>query len=80
MINLTEDLLSNLVKDITGSYVIKSRKRVEKKIINAEGKPETLFELVPVEINFKPPFRRVSIIETLESKLKVKFPIDLESE
>lgn len=80
LINLTEDLLSNLVKDITGSYVIKSRKRVEKKIVNSEGKNETIFELVPVEINFKPPFKRISIIETLEAKLKVKFPTDLESE
>jgi len=33
----------------------------------------------PVRINFKPPFKRISMISSLEERLKIKFPKDIES-
>lgn len=63
LMTLTEDMLSSMVKEITGGYKVK--------YAFLSGKE--------VEVDFTPPFRRVSMISTLEEKLNVKFPRPLES-
>jgi lysyl-tRNA synthetase, class II len=60
LIEITEKLISGMVKAIHGSYKIKYH-------------PDGL-EGEEVEIDFTPPFRRVSMLKTLEQVLKVKFP------
>nr|KAJ3415496.1 lysyl-tRNA synthetase [Polyrhizophydium stewartii] len=60
LMDMTEAFLSSLVKTVTGGYKIKYHPQ------GAEGKEW--------EIDFTPPFRRVSMIEELERVLKVKFP------
>ena len=52
-----------IVKDITGSYVIK---------YHANGPDQP-----PIEIDFTPPFRRISMISGLEEALGIKLPTDL---
>lgn len=59
--NLTEELLSGMVKELTGSYKIQ---------YHPDG-PDT--EKV-VEIDFTPPFARVSMVSGLEERLGVKLP------
>lgn len=59
ILNLTEEMISSMVKDITGSYVIPYA---------AEEGGE------PVMIDFSPPWKRISMIEGLEEAMKVKFP------
>lgn len=61
----TEEMLSWLVKTVTGGYVIEYELE--------PGKP-------PVKINFEPPYRRISFIGGLEEALNVKLPKDLNSE
>lgn len=60
LIEITEKLVSGMVKSIHGSYKVK---------YHPDG-PEG----DEVEIDFTPPFRRVSMLKTLEQVLKVKFP------
>lgn len=60
LIEITEQMISGMVKAIHGTYKIK---------YHPEG-PEGPEE----EIDFTPPFRRVNMIKTLEEKLNVKFP------
>nr|XP_033323176.1 lysine--tRNA ligase isoform X1 [Megalopta genalis]XP_033323177.1 lysine--tRNA ligase isoform X1 [Megalopta genalis] len=60
LMSITEDMISGMVKSIHGSYKI---------IYHPEG-PEG----EAVEIDFTPPFKRVSMMETLEEVLKVKLP------
>ncbi|XP_073832805.1 lysyl-tRNA synthetase isoform X2 [Musca autumnalis] len=60
LIEITEKMISGMVKAIHGTYKIK---------YHPEG-PEGPEE----EIDFTPPFRRVNMIKTLEEKLNVKFP------
>jgi lysyl-tRNA synthetase class 2 len=60
--NLTEDLLSNLVKTVTGSYKITFHP-------NGKDKPETAYE-----IDFSPPFKRLPMMETLAEKVGEKMP------
>ncbi|XP_037820323.1 lysine--tRNA ligase isoform X1 [Lucilia sericata] len=60
LIEMTEQMVSGMVKAIHGTYKIK---------YHPEG-PEGPEE----EIDFTPPFKRVSMIKTLEEKLNVKFP------
>lgn len=66
LLGMTEQLMSGLVKDITGSYKLKYH-------INGMDKE-------PVEIDFTPPFKRIPMIPTLEEKLQIKFPVDLASD
>ena len=66
LLKLTEDLMSGLVKEITGSYKIQYH-------LNGADQPA-------VEIDFTPPFRRIPMMPTLEAKLGVKMPIDLASQ
>lgn len=60
LIQMTEALISGMVKSIHGSYKIKYHPNGE------EGEE--------VEIDFTPPFKRLPMIPTLEEVLKVKFP------
>ncbi|KAG2226993.1 hypothetical protein INT45_006400 [Circinella minor] len=60
VMQLTEDLLSGMVKKLFGTYKIE---------YHPEG-PEG----PTMDLDFTPPFRRVDMIGTLEEKLNVKFP------
>lgn len=60
VIELTEQMVSGMVQAIHGTYKIK---------YHPDG-PEG----VEQELDFTPPFKRVSMIKTLEEKLQVKFP------
>jgi lysyl-tRNA synthetase class 2 len=66
IMKLTEDLISSMVKDITGSYKIQ---------YHANGADKD-----PIEIDFTPPFRRIPMIKGLEEYGKLTIPKDLESE
>jgi len=59
LMNMTEEMLSGMVKEITGSYKIKY-----------QPKPNT----EEVEIDFTPPFKRISMIEGIEEKIGEKLP------
>jgi lysyl-tRNA synthetase, class II len=61
VMDLTEELLSGMVKDITGGYVVKYH-------------PDVTDPSKEYEINFQPPWRRIDMIEGLEEALSVKFP------
>ena len=67
LMNLTEDMLSKMVKEITGSYIIKFH-----------PEPETHPDKV-LEVDFSPPWRRISMMEGLAESLKEELPQDLES-
>lgn len=60
LMHITESMLSGMVKSIYGSYKITYH-------------PEGL-EGEAMEIDFTPPFKRISMFETLEEVLKVKMP------
>lgn len=62
LMDLTESMISGLVKHVTGSYKIK---------FHPEGKGEGAKEY---EIDFTTPWKRYNMIEELEKKLDVKFP------
>jgi lysyl-tRNA synthetase class 2 len=66
---LTEDLISQLVFKLFGSYKI---------TYNPEGKDKP--DAKVIEIDFTPPFKRFSMIETLEQATGEKFPEKLETE
>lgn len=63
---LTEEMLSGMVKEITGGY---------KLIYHAEGADEE-----PIEIDFSPPFRRIDMLQGLEQFGGLTIPEDLSSE
>jgi lysyl-tRNA synthetase class 2 len=65
LIETTEKLVSGMVKEITGSYVI-------------QWLPLNATE--PLKIDFTPPFRRISMVGGLEQVLKVQIPKDLSTE
>jgi lysyl-tRNA synthetase, class II len=60
LMDITEKFLSTLVKSITGSYKVKYHPQ------GPDG-PEW-------ELDFTPPFRRISIVQELEKLLNCKFP------
>lgn len=66
LIKMTEDMVSGMVKEICGSYKIQYHP-------NGPEQPA-------VEIDFTPPFRRISMISGLEEALNVKFPDNLNTE
>eukprot|EP01022_Parablepharisma_sp_SALTPOND_P000924 TRINITY_DN105266_c1_g1_i1.p1 TRINITY_DN105266_c1_g1~~TRINITY_DN105266_c1_g1_i1.p1 ORF type:complete len:623 (+),score=120.76 TRINITY_DN105266_c1_g1_i1:4795-6663(+) len=75
---ITEELLSGMVKSLFGTYKIKYHpKGKEAEEEKKEGEEKKCEE---IEIDFTPPFKRMSLIESLEERLKVKFPTNLESE
>lgn len=60
LMSITEDMVSGMIKSIHGSY----------KITYHPDGPEN----EAVEIDFTPPFKRLSMIKTLEEVLKIKLP------
>eukprot|EP01114_Cavostelium_apophysatum_P023962 TRINITY_DN920_c0_g1_i1.p1 TRINITY_DN920_c0_g1~~TRINITY_DN920_c0_g1_i1.p1 ORF type:complete len:632 (-),score=198.19 TRINITY_DN920_c0_g1_i1:66-1853(-) len=66
LMKLTEDMISGMVKEITGSYKIQ---------YHANGHDQA-----PVEIDFTPPFKRISMIEGLEKIANIKITTDIASE
>jgi len=61
LMEITEQMVSGMVKLIHGSYKVKYHPD------GPEGKP--------IDIDFTPPFRRVSMMKTLEKELGVKLPV-----
>lgn len=59
LMDMTEEMLSGMVKEITGGYKIKYSPK--------PGAPE-------VEIDFSPPFKRISMMDGLEEAMNVKLP------
>ncbi|KAK6134098.1 hypothetical protein DH2020_032156 [Rehmannia glutinosa] len=66
LMKLTEDMLSGMVKELTGGYKIK---------YHANG-----LDNDPIEIDFTPPFRRIDMIDELEKVANLSIPKDLSSE
>uniref|UniRef100_A0A0E0GQ60 Lysine--tRNA ligase n=1 Tax=Oryza nivara TaxID=4536 RepID=A0A0E0GQ60_ORYNI len=66
LIELTETMLSGMVKELTGGYKIKYH-------ANGVEKP-------PIEIDFTPPFRKIDMIKELETMAKLNIPKDLSSD
>ncbi|XP_027178811.1 lysine--tRNA ligase isoform X2 [Coffea eugenioides] len=65
LMELTEKMLSGMVKELTGGYKIK---------YHANGQ-----ENDPIEIDFTPPFRRIDMIDELEKMANLNIPKDLSS-
>lgn len=59
LMDMTEEMLSGMVKEITGDYKIK-----------CQPKPNT----EEVEIDFTPPFKRILMMEGLEERIGEKMP------
>ncbi len=59
LMDMTEEMLSGMVKEITGGYTIKYSPK--------PGAPE-------IEIDFTPPFKRISMIEGLNEAMKTTLP------
>lgn len=59
LMDMTEEMISGMVKNITGSHKIKYSPK--------PGAPE-------IEIDFTPPFKRISMIEGLEEAMNEKLP------
>lgn len=68
LLNMTEDMISGMVKAVTGSYQVTYHP-------DGRSNPETA-----VTVDFTPPFRRIPMIQGLEEALNVKFPADLSTE
>ncbi|KAK1323939.1 Lysine--tRNA ligase [Acorus calamus] len=66
LMDLTEQMISGMVKDLTGGYKIK---------YHAHGVSKD-----PIEIDFTPPFRRIIMIDELERMAGLNIPKDLASE
>ncbi|CAN1231752.1 Lysine--tRNA ligase, cytoplasmic [Linum grandiflorum] len=66
LMELTEQMLSGMVKELTGGYKIK---------YHANG-----YDKEPIEIDFTPPFRRVEMIAGLEEMANLNIPKDIASE
>ena len=66
LMTLTEDLISGMVKEITGGYVIK---------YHPNGEDDDTV----VDIDFTPPFKRISLIQGIEEAGGFKVPLPLES-
>jgi len=66
LMTLTEQLISGMVKEITGSY---------KLTYHANG-PEN----PPIEIDCTPPFRRISMLQGLDEIAGIKVPLPLDTE
>ena len=64
LMEMTEQLVARMVLDINGSYIVKHHPD--------EDNPDKV-----LEINFEPPFKRLSMLEELEKILKIKFPKEL---
>jgi lysyl-tRNA synthetase class 2 len=69
LMKLTEELVSGMVKALTGSYVIQYHTDADDK---GPGEPKT--------IDFTPPFRRARMVPDLEKILDVTLPKDLSTD
>lgn len=65
LMELTEKMLSGMIKEITGSYKIKYH--------------SSALDKDPIEIDFTPPFRRIDMVEELEKIANLQIPKDLAS-
>ncbi len=68
LMTITEQLISGMVKEITGGYIVKYHP-------HTEGE-----EVAEVEIDFTPPFKRIPLIEGIEEAGGFKVPRPLESD
>jgi len=66
LMDLTEQMVSGMVKELHGTYKIK---------YHANGADKE-----PIEIDFTPPFKRIPMIKGLEEALGITMPKDLASE
>ncbi|GJN24150.1 hypothetical protein PR202_gb11872 [Eleusine coracana subsp. coracana] len=66
LMELTETMLSGMVKELTGGYKIEYH-------ANGVSSP-------PIEIDFTPPFRRIDMIQELEAMANLTIPEDLSSD
>lgn len=66
LMELTEEMLSGMVKELTGGYKIK---------YHSNG-----LDKDPIEIDFTPPFRRLDMIEGLEKMANLNIPKDISSD
>ncbi|CAL1378179.1 unnamed protein product [Linum trigynum] len=66
LMEITEDLLSGMVKQLTGGYKVN---------YHANG-----LDKDPIEIDFTPPFRRIDMIEELEKMANLSIPKDFASD
>ncbi|RZC51371.1 hypothetical protein C5167_019805 [Papaver somniferum] len=66
LMDITEKMLSGMVKELTGGYKIK---------YHANGMDKD-----PIEIDFTPPFRRIEMIGELEKMAGIEIPKDLSSD
>nr|XP_043627955.1 lysine--tRNA ligase [Erigeron canadensis] len=66
VMELTEQMLSGMVKELTGGYKVK---------YHANG-----LDNDPIEIDFTPPFRRIDMIDGLEEIANLSIPKDLASD
>lgn len=67
LMTLTEDMLSKMILQLTGSMILKHHP-------DPENKPDHV-----IEIDFTPPWRRISMMEGLEESLKTPVPKNLET-
>ncbi len=68
LMDMTEELISGMVYSFFGKYEV---------TYHPDGKEN---KETARTINFKPPFKRISLIESIEEALNVKIPEDLNSE
>ncbi|XP_068647102.1 lysine--tRNA ligase isoform X1 [Aristolochia californica] len=66
LMELTEQMLSGMVKEITGGYKIQ---------LHSDG-----LDKDPIEIDFTPPFKRIDMIKGLENVANLNIPKDLSSD
>lgn len=59
LMKMTEEIISGIVKEITGSYIISYKANQDSE---------------PINIDFTPPFKRISMIDGLEKSMNIKFP------
>jgi lysyl-tRNA synthetase class 2 len=80
LMTFTEDLLSGMVLMLNGYDPKRDRKNDPPRDEQYRIKYKMLHQDEPVTVDFKPPFRRVPMIPTLEQKLGITFGDDLSSE
>lgn len=73
LMDMTETLLSSMVKELTGGYKIAFHPNGKEPGPNGEPARE-------VVIDFTPPFKRLSMVSALEEQIRVEIPRDLESD
>uniref|UniRef100_A0A7M5WTD3 Lysine--tRNA ligase n=2 Tax=Clytia hemisphaerica TaxID=252671 RepID=A0A7M5WTD3_9CNID len=67
LLRMTEEMVSGMVKSIFGTYKVKFHPDQSE---TGQGEP--------LEVDFTPPFRRMSMLSELQKELNVTFPADLD--